>query len=663
MPTHVTKAFCLCACWLGVVVSLSAQQQPPPPTFRTGVDAVQLDVSVLDKDRRPVRGLTAADFTVLEDGTPRRIVGFSAVELPALPAAAAPSGADTVPPDVVRNDLPDGRIVVLLIDPFLERVMVPGRVTIADPPGLAALRATAFRVVDSLGPGDLAAVAHTIYGVTQNLTTDKARLRRAIESSAYGSNKRAEGEEWGNCNCGTCRLEAIERIATALRGEPQRKKVVFYVGERLRLSPVADACEVYLQPATRRMVHTAQLANVTVHTVDPNGLETTNVHAGDDFRQEPGPPTTVSAQAAGQERANRAFLIERQQSLQTVADWTGGRAILNTNAPQESVRPILDESAAYYLLAFQTTGVKADGAFHPITVRVNRPDVQVRTRTGYYADLAMAASDDPLSLEAVSRRLLPERGLPMSIAVAPFRGPDGAARVIVATGIRAALPSSADEPRAAGQEQPPFEPIEILTSAFPEGAKAVEWQRQRLSVSLPETAPGQLRYESISTLTLKPGRYEVRVAARHEHAAIVGSVHIYVDVPDFATSELTLSGIVLLDARAPTATPAEALGGVLDTAPTTRRDFGAADEVSALVRVYQRTGRTSPVTVSFRVLDATLQNVVDAKVALQPTEAGAGPADARYALPVRTLKPGGYVLRVSADGTPASTKDVRFTVR
>ena len=63
------------------------------------------------------------------------------------------------------------------------------------------------------------------------------------------------------------------------------------------------------------------------------------------------------------------------------------------------------------------------------------------------------------------------------------------------------------------------------------------------------------------------------------------------------------------------------------------------------------------------MLDATLQNVVDAKVALQPTEAGAGSADARYALPVRTLKPGGYVLRVSADGTPASTKDVRFTVR
>ena len=68
------KTVSLLACWLAVFVCDPAGQQqlPPvqPPTFRTGVDAVQLDVSVLDKDRRPVRGLTAADFTVLEDGKP-----------------------------------------------------------------------------------------------------------------------------------------------------------------------------------------------------------------------------------------------------------------------------------------------------------------------------------------------------------------------------------------------------------------------------------------------------------------------------------------------------------------------------------------------------------------------------------------------------------------
>src|SRR6476619_222256 len=103
------KALRLLAGWLGVIVTSSAAQLPqtPPPTFRIGVDAVQLDVSVLDAQRRPVRGLTAADFTVLEDCKPRRIVQFSAVELPSV-VPAAPAVADSVPPDVARNDLPEG---------------------------------------------------------------------------------------------------------------------------------------------------------------------------------------------------------------------------------------------------------------------------------------------------------------------------------------------------------------------------------------------------------------------------------------------------------------------------------------------------------------------------------------------------------------------------
>ena len=90
----------------------------------------------------------------------------------------------------------------------------------------------------------------------------------------------------------------------------------------------------------------------------------------------------ISEAAADQERANRAHLIERQQSLQTVADWTGGRAVLNTNRPEDSVQPILDESSAYYVLAFEAPDVKPDGRFHPVTVKVNRPDVQVRTTKG-----------------------------------------------------------------------------------------------------------------------------------------------------------------------------------------------------------------------------------------------------------------------------------------
>ena len=627
---------------------------------------MQLDVSVLDKDRRPVRGLTAADFTVLEEGKPRQIVGFSAVELPPLPAAVAPAGIDTVPPDVVRNDLPDGRIVVILLDPFLERVMVPGRVTIADPPGITALRATAVSIVNGLGPGDLAAVGHTMYGVPQNFTTDKARLKKAIDTTAFGTNKRQEGEEWGNCNCGTCRLEAITRVANALRGEPQRRKVIFFIGERVQLAPVPGQCNTYLEPATKQMTLATQLANVTVNTVDPNAMETTNVHAGDDFKPEG--PGSVSAAAAAQEVANRAFLIARHQSLQTVADWTGGRAILNTNAPEKSVRPILEESSAYYLLAFQASDVKSDGKFHPITVKVNRPDVQVRTRKGYYADAITRAdrvADTSVSLEAIARELLPERGLPMSVTAAPFRGPDGKAVVVITSGVRGRTAVSAgastDTPGAS-----PLEPVEILTSAFVDGQKTAEWQRQQFSAALPYEVPNELRYESFSTLALAPGTYEVRVATRQERAAVTGSVHTYVDVPDFDGGALTLSGLVLLDRRAPMTTPLDALSGLLDTAPTTRREFRAIDDVSAFARVYQTASQQpKAVTAVFRVLDGDLREISSTQVHLTAEQfTTAGSASANFRLPLDTLTPGSYVLRLDASvGSATGRRDLRFSVK
>ena len=79
---------------------------------------------------------------MLEEGKPRQIVG-SAVELPPLATAVSHAGVDSVSPDVVSNDISCGRIVVIFLDPFLQRVMVPGRVTIADPPGITALWATA----------------------------------------------------------------------------------------------------------------------------------------------------------------------------------------------------------------------------------------------------------------------------------------------------------------------------------------------------------------------------------------------------------------------------------------------------------------------------------------------------------------------------------------
>jgi len=95
---------------------------------------VQVDVSVLDGRHRPVRGLTAADFTVLEDGQPREIQAFSEVYLPDRVQPREAAWTREVPTDVWTNDVArqEGRLVILLMD----RSIKPGDViAVNDPTG------------------------------------------------------------------------------------------------------------------------------------------------------------------------------------------------------------------------------------------------------------------------------------------------------------------------------------------------------------------------------------------------------------------------------------------------------------------------------------------------------------------------------------------------
>ena len=86
----MTRAALVAAGCATCVLSLAAVSREQSPTqepprqviFRDRIDLVNLDVSVLDKDRRPVRGLKATDFTVLEDGKPQNIMAFLAVDVP-----------------------------------------------------------------------------------------------------------------------------------------------------------------------------------------------------------------------------------------------------------------------------------------------------------------------------------------------------------------------------------------------------------------------------------------------------------------------------------------------------------------------------------------------------------------------------------------------------
>ena len=245
---------------------LLAEEQSERPQFRTGVELLQLDVVVLDNKRQPVRGLTAADFTVLDNGVETPIRAFTPIEL-ARPRTNEAVWAGDVAPDVVTNQVgeEDGRLVVILMD----------RTIPIDQPTVA--RKIATTAVESLGPHDLAAVVSTNNSAVQsravqNLTADRARLLDAINAADPSTGMSATAEGIMNqpmspfkvdplndsrCLCGLCVLETITRVAEAVQRTPRRPKLLLFIGSSIiwqARRPISESfqdpgCETRLEDA------------------------------------------------------------------------------------------------------------------------------------------------------------------------------------------------------------------------------------------------------------------------------------------------------------------------------------------------------------------------------------------------------------------------------
>ena len=272
--------------------------------------------------------------------------------------------------------------------------------------------------VDQLGPDDLAAVvfssAFANNGTPQNFTADRGRLLAAIDRPfalalhnppvGPGHDPRngnevmiddPEGYESGDCLCRVCVAETITRVADAVRDVQGRRKTLLFIGTYFRsyealqgpvnrptpgppaaitgvVRPSVNtmACSAYLKDARQKMERATSLANLTIHTLDPVGIE-----------------TALNSPMGGALDGMRV----RQDDLAVLADMTGGRTVMNTEAPEALLPAVFGESHSYYLLAFAPADPKATGKFHKIDVKVDRPDVSVRTRSGYYAGETRAA--------------------------------------------------------------------------------------------------------------------------------------------------------------------------------------------------------------------------------------------------------------------------------
>ena len=635
---------------LALGTSASAQLPPPresqdTPRFQSGVELIQLDVSVLDRNRNPVTGLTASDFTVLENGIARPIRAFAPIQLPAQPGSPGPLRRSPVESDVAANDTGNhyGRLVVILMD----RTIPPGE------PTLTAKRA-ATAAIASLGPMDLAAVATTGGGIPQSLTADRERLLAAVNRGVWSTGISREQEDIigkddplsdGRCLCGLCVLETVTRISDAVQHVPRRRKVLLFIGKSVIFqtgprAPSADVgCGRRVTDAQRTLFDSLALSNLTVHAIDPLGLANIAAHtrAG-----APGGKPGVDAPALRrrQLQADTADHLRDQGSLEVLPNLTGGRAVLNTNAPESQVPAILDESETYYVLAFEPGARVSGGARRSIQVKVARrgltvvaPRQHVVPQRAGAASPGRAAPVQP-SLEAALGSLLPLAARPLSSSIAAFAG----------AGDRAILRVTVDVAAFATVGTPV--PLDVAVLVIDQAGRQVASARQTSIVDLPLSAAGSDPDADVAIqLELPPGDYEVRTGVSDPVARVAASVFSQVTVPAFHSTPLSLSDLSVEMGRASARQPAP---DAVQHA-TTRRTFHPGEDVRAFLQIYQGTGRTDavvPVTLRAQLLDSSGRVVRDQSGVL--SEQGFPQRRADIALDLERLPPGEYVLSVEA---------------
>jgi VWFA-related protein len=622
-----------------VAAAIAVASQQHIPRFRGGIDVVQFTVTVLDKDRRPVTGLTAADFEVLVDGQSRPLAAFAAVTLPG-DTSTAITAAPLVAPDVQTNQLPpEGRLVVIVMD----------RSTPGGQP-MHAARAVANAAIDRLGPADLGAVVFTAAGLlkySQGITADRARLHAAVAEALGGAVEEpplpptlaaavaakgapqprsplnrvqlASEELSGQCICGLCVPKALTALANQLSGPLMRHKSILFVGSDIAIASTDPAgyCAAYTNPARERLSRALDEANVTFHAVDPRGLEGL------------GDAAELDRPAGRTEQAANLF---RQSSLAVLPDYTGGRVVLNTNNPADKIGEIFDESRSYYVLAVaRDPAVAGADNRHQITIAVKRNDATVRARNLYFgADPAAKTKAAPNATAAALAELLPRADFPLQMNLVPQFSEDGSAEVRV-------LLSVASE--VAGK-------LDVLIATFDRVFTPVGTSlKQRLNVPVAAVA-GSAAFQWTSVLKPPPGDYEVRAAVATEDGTRAASVIGYVDVPDVRKKGLALSGVVVKSAGR----------------PTLQRVFAAGEPVALGFQLAHANDAPPNVTVRYVLTDARGQTL--ASVVVPPATKVRNRIE-NYDLTARMPgQSGQYLAAIEAsDGRHAERREVLFTVR
>ena len=354
---------------LGGSIVVIGQQTTRPLVFRAEANYTEIYATVTDRQGRFVPGLTAEDFELKEEGRVHPIELFSVVDLP----MDASTRRASVPP-IFNPELPremqavENRIYLLYLNPV-------------EPQYVTRVRELASTFVrDHLLPGDVAAVWDPGLPARRVTFTDNRRLLLSAISPYLGTSLGMDDDLSFALSCtpggiGSLPANQRDRCDQYLRAPKTRLEEALkwfsgIQGRRKSVVLFAAGWPSDADPAT--------ITDVQVYAVDVRGLV---------------PPDRALAQGMASNAADVNGAIQSRLSdlsrsteyMASLADRTGGFAIVNANDHRPGFIRIVEHSSRYYVLGYRSTLKRRDGDYRTVDVKVKRSGVRVYARRGYYA--------------------------------------------------------------------------------------------------------------------------------------------------------------------------------------------------------------------------------------------------------------------------------------
>ena len=280
-----------------------------------------------------------------------------------------------------------------------------------------------------------------------------------------------------------------------------------------------------------RLVDRALKTGIIFNTIRITGLETSPMYdVSENFTEN------------SNLRIDKSLLVteDRRQkgiSLEYLARATGGIYFKDNNDLGAGLRQVVDQQFSYYVLSYATPPKKPDGRYYRLRVKVSRPGVRVTHRKGFYAPKERLSPEEQKKKEMLEAMRAPTdlREIPLQMSYHGSRLDGDTYRLEIVTRLGFEdLPFLVEEGKRINR-------INLAVVAFDAKEKYVGGDEKAWNFKLGDSSYQALLKSGLTSkvvLEVPAGRYQVKVAARENLNAGLGSLRRTVEVPLPADREI-----------------------------------------------------------------------------------------------------------------------------